>query len=666
MQQVTPSLRGMWRGWWARLARANAWWVRTALTACCVLAVLAHVQGIWHIPGMAALERSLYDWRLRWMMQPQAESRVVIVDIDEASLAQEGRWPWPRAKVAQMLEALVSRHGAQTVAFDMVFAEPSLAPRWGASTDDDRLVKAVAHAPVVLGYYLSSDRGGARYGNLPDPVWRSQAGEPMPQVTEWSGYGANLSALAQGAPAGFFNSITDDDGLVRRLPLLAEVDGSLYESLALSAYRRWAGLSQLALLRAPHDVDPSGRRIQSLLLTGNQTSQRVAVDALAAAWVNYRQPSGPGGAFTYISAADVLNPAASLPDLQGKLVLVGTSAPGLQDVRATPVASIYPGVEAHASLIADLMQHTVSAPPPEALAWSWAMVVAVGVALAVFLPRAAPWRALLVAALGAFGVMSLAWWAQATQGWIVSIAPTIALMAAALLLNMAYGFVSERRMRQLTEWFGSYLPRTLVREMVANRESVDMRADYRELTVLFCDIRGFTGIAEQLSPAQLQALLNQVLSRLTDCVAQSRGTLDKYMGDSVMAFWGAPVAAPDHAARAVQCAQAMLQAVKTLNPELQRQGLPQVRVGVGIATGEMFVGDMGSTRRRTYTVIGDTVNVAARLEELTKTESFNILANEATARAVPQAEWQTLQVLAVRGRQQRQAVYGLSPNRARD
>lgn len=691
------------RNWRQRWLGAPGVWVRQLITLACMVAVLVHVHGGMNMGGMGALERGLYDWRLRWLLEPPAESQVVIVDIDEASLAQVGHWPWSRQRIAELVDALVRKRGARTVAFDMVFAEPTSAstasglpfeetargllqtdptfvramrrllldsPQFAQTvralkpqtSPDDALATAVSGAPVVLGYYLSSDRGGARYGQLPLPVWRPTRSEPLPTTTHWNGYGANMPQLAMQAPAGFFNSVTDEDGMVRRLPLLAEVDGALYESLALAAYRRWAGLDQLALLRAPQDVDPSGKRLQALILNGRGLrGERVAVDPVAAAWVNYRQPSGPGGAFTYVSAVDVLQGAASLPDLKGKLVLIGTSAPGLQDVRATPVAAVYPGVEAHASLIADLMRGQVAAPPPEANAWSWFMVLVAGVILVVVLPRARAWVSLLTAGCLVAGLMGLAWWAQAAQAWILTIAPAVALVLMALLFNMVHGFISERRLRRLNAWFGSYLPTTLVREMYANRQKVDMQADYRTMTVLFCDIRGFTGIAERLKPAQLQSLLNQVLGRLSECVGDARGTLDKYMGDSVMAFWGAPVHTADHAQLAVQCAQAMVEAMGPLNKQLIKQGLPPVRVGVGIATGEMFVGDMGSTRRRTYTVIGDAVNVASRLESMSKTLGCSIVANQATAMAVPDAPWQQLDTVAVRGRQQRQAIYGLNP-----
>jgi adenylate cyclase len=688
------------RSTWRQRLKAPGLIARLVLTAACVVAALLQVHGIVRWPGVASLERALYDMRLQWLAPPAQESRIVVVDIDEASLAQFGHWPWSRQRVAELVDRLVRERGAAVVAFDMVFAEPTAVAgrepldaaanallrtnrrfaqtmRELMDTDpafaqavralkptvapDDALAQSLAKAPVVLGYYLTSDRGGSRFGQLPEPIWRPGPGEKPLQTTAWTGYGANIPVLAQAASSGFFNAVTDADGLVRRLPLVASLDGGLYESLALRAYRLWAGFTSIQPVRASPDLDPLGTRLQALDLSGpGVKTQRVPVDAVGAAWVGLRGHGGPrGGGFTYVSAASVLKPGGEGVDLRGKIVLIGTSAPGLQDVRATPMAEVYPGVQVHASLIADLMRDHVVAAPPEADALGWLMVVGVGLLLLVFLPRAGALAALVWSGALVLGLLALGWWAHVAQAWVLPLAPPVALVLVVLLLNMAHGFFAERRLRRLTDWFGSYLPRTLVREMSTSRQTYDMHADYRNMTVLFCDIRGFTGIAERLDPTQLQSLLNQVLSTLTDCVGDARGTLDKYMGDSVMAFWGAPVATDEHARLAVSCGQAMIAAIAPLNRSLSKQGLPTVAVGVGIATGEMFVGDMGSTKRRSYTVVGDTVNVAARLEGLSKTYGVPIVVSQSTATAAPDADWQLLDHVRVRGRQQSEAIYGL-------
>ena len=684
---------------WRQRLQAPGLIGRLLLTLGCVVLALLHAQGVLRVPGVAALERAIYDARLKWLVSAPAEPRVVVVDIDEASLAQVGHWPWSRQQVARLVDVLVRERGAAVVAFDMVFAEPTVVagresldaaaaellrsnrrfaqtmrslmesdPAFAQTVrglqptlaPDDALAQALKGAPVVLGYYLTSDRAGSRFGELPPPIWQPRAGEQPLQTNVWSGYGGNIPVLAQVAPAGFFNAVTDADGMVRRLPVVATIDGALYESLALRAYRQWAGLTDIKPVRARSGLNPSGTRLEALWLTGPKgRAQRVPVDAVGAAWVGLRGSGGPdGGGFAYVSAASLLTPGGAAPDLTGKVVLIGTSAPGLQDVRATPMAEVYPGVEVHASLIADLMRNHVVAAPPEADALGWLLVLGVGVLL-MALPWAGAVSTVLWSASLVAGLVVLGWWAQVAQAWVLPLAPAVALVLAALLFNMAHGFFAERRLRRLTDWFGSYLPRTLVREMSSSRQTYNMHADYRNMTVLFCDVRGFPGIAERLEPAQLQSLLNQILSTLTDCVGDARGTLDKYMGDSVMAFWGAPVATEEHARLAVQCGRAMIAAIGPLNRRLEKQGLPTISVGVGIATGQVFVGDMGSTKRRSYTVVGDAVNIAARLEDLSKSYSVPIVVSQNTATAVPEADWQLLDHVRLRGRQQSEAIYGL-------
>ena len=339
---------------------------------------------------------------------------------------------------------------------------------------------------------------------------------------------------------------------------------------------------------------------------------------------------------------------------------MGFTTPGLMDLRATPVGEAYPGVEVHANLVSGMLDGRIAARPDYAAVYEVALLLLLGAVLAIGLPMLPVGRALALGLALIGGLLALDLSLYLGAGLVMPLATALVLTLTALAVNMALGyFVESRAKRELAQQFATYVPPELVRQMVRNPERYSMQARAEELTVMFCDLRGFTGLSETMEPLALQALLNDVLTRLTHAIRAHHGTIDKYMGDCVMAFWGAPVAMPDHARLAVDAALAMLQAMRELNAERAAQGAPPVLVGIGLNTGVMSVGNMGSDLRRAYTVIGDAVNLAARLEALSRIYDVELVASEATLQRAADAGhlWQELDRVRVKGKHQAVTIH---------
>lgn len=650
-----------------------------ALLASVVVALL-HARGTLSIPVLDQLDRMWYDARIQNLPNKGVHQQIVIIDIDEKSLAEIGRWPWGRDKLAQLTTELLQRQKIAVLGFDVVFTEPDVSSGLvhlqrladgplkansvfqkqvdllSTTLDfDGLLAQAVAGQPVVLGYYFTSDREGEQDGQLPKPVM--DGGVHQGRFTSglrWTGYGANLDRLAQSAPlAGFFNVIPDEDGVVRALPLVTQFNGVYYESLALAMFR--------AMLELPtvHIVMASGKA-QAIELKANDRALTVPVDDRLAAWIPYRGTGySKGGAFRYISAADVLKGRLPAESLQSQLVLVGSTAPGLQDLRATPVASVYPGVEIHANMLAGLLDEQNIITPDYSKGFNAAQILVVGLLLLLGGARLGAGRLLALGFVVFIVVIAVntAMWSQFNL--VLPVATALALSVVMLTFQVGLGYFTESRSkRNLATLFSAYVPPELVAKMVKEPEHYSMQAQNAELTVMFCDMRGFTALSETMQPEALQVFINQIFSRLSHVIRNDyQGTIDKYMGDCIMAFWGAPVHTDQHANLAVQAAMQMVQVVKAFNTHHQTLGLPYVGVGIGINTGLMCVGDMGSDIRRSYTVIGDAVNLGARLEGLCKTYGVDIIVSEATKEQATNWYCQQLDTVRVKGKAQPVAIY---------
>jgi adenylate cyclase len=652
--------------------------VRIVIALAIAVIFMGHSLEHYRIPLLDTFEAIIYDARLRLTMPRTVDNRIVILDIDEKSLQEkqdggEGRWPWSRDRLALMLDKLFDHYGVAVVGFDVVFAErdessglrvlEQLAERelkdiTGFQSAlqkikpqleyDDIFAAKMKGRKVVLGYTFSSDAPefAPKKGLLPQPVLPpgTFSGRNV-GITSWNGYTANLGELQRAAAsAGHFNPWTDDDGITRRVPMLAEYNGAYYEPLSLAVVRTLLDLPSVK----PDFLDGGASTNYAGLEELQVGPYRIPVDERVSTLVPYR---GHRGSFNYIPIVDVLNERVDVAELRGKIALVGTTAPGLLDLRAAPVDSVYPGVEVHANLIAGILDQNIKHRPAYAAGAEFALLLMAGLVMALLLPFLSPFISTMITALVLFIVVATNVIVFHYGHVVLPLATGLVMLLLLFTFNMAYGFfVEARSKRQITGLFGQYVAPELVEEMAKDPEKVSVEGESREMTVLFTDVRGFTTISEGLDPKALSQLMNAFLTPLTEVIYEHRGTIDKYIGDCIMAFWGAPLPDPMHARNGIVAALAMQQKLADLRPEFKAKNWPEVHIGVGLNTGRMSVGNMGSKIRYAYTVMGDAVNLASRLEGITKEYGADIIVGEDTQRAVSDVVFREIDRVRVKGK----------------
>jgi adenylate cyclase len=490
---------------------------------------------------------------------------------------------------------------------------------------------------------------------LPSPLLQKQAFADQPIRTPcFAGYTANLEELQKSAAgAGHFNPITDADGIIRRVPMLVEYDGAYYEPLSLAMVRVLLGSPPVRAVVPDRQLTPGSYPGLEWLVVG---PLRIPVDDTASALVPYR---GSQGSFRYIPVVDVLNEHLEVAELKAKIVLVGTTARALFDLRATPVEPVYPGVEIHANLIAGILDGTIKHRPPYVLAAEFMLLLLSGLAMALLLPLLSPLISTLttVAVLSAVIAVNVAVYHYGNV--VLPLASGLVMILVLFTLNMAYGFFVEARgMRQIKGLFEQYVPPELVEEMARDPEQYDMEPRAADLTILFADVRSFTTISEALEPEVLRDYINEYLTVMSAIIRnRHRGTLDKYIGDAIMAFWGAPVADPQHARNGVLAALDMQKECRVLNEKFAARGWPTLTIGVGVNSGNVRVGDMGSNVRRAYTAMGDAVNIASRLEGITKDYGADIIIGEGTRRLLSGFAVREIDRVRVKGKDEPVTIY---------
>lgn len=668
--------------------------MRFTISGILLLIFITYAYGVLPIGLLSQLENITYDMRVRFTMPGTVDPRVVIVDIDEQSMAVEGQFPWRRDRLALLVNNLFEQYHVKVVGFDIVFAEsdshtevartlfeeltanqvieqPVIAsdasaftseqpvsatapPVLGSQYDYDGIFAAsLKNRPVVLAYLFKQKGQGAveTIGMLPPPL---DVNPSQLRFIEPAGYTGNIEQLQNAAAtAGFFDNPTQSpDGVFRRVPLLQEYDGKLYSSLALAVYRAAKGWPPIGFRFYSADpADWSNLDLEWVLIGDT----RVPVDENIAVYVPYR---GPMYSFNYVSAADVIAGKASADVLRDAIVLVGTSAPGLLDLRVTPVGEAYAGVEVHANLVSGLLDGRIKYHPEYVRGIHVDLLLLFGIFLTWLYMR----RQIVTSTLVTFGALAvviagnLALWQY--SNFIVPLASPLIFIVLLFGSHMVYGFFIESRgKRQLSHLFGQYIPPELVEEMARDPGDFTLTGESREMSVLFSDVRNFTNMSEGLSPTDLTRLMNEYLTVMTRIIHEQRGTIDKYIGDAIMAFWGAPLADTDHAQHAVQAALDMTKAAEKLRAEFKNRGWPALHIGVGVNTGPMNVGNMGSEFRMAYTVMGDAVNLGSRLEGLTKEYGVPVLVSDTTREQAPDMQFLELDRVRVKGKDKPVAIF---------
>lgn len=576
---------------------------------------------------------------------------VRIVDVDEESLDKFGQWPWPRTVIADLVRKL-SDQGAAAIAFDVFFTEPDRtsleqvlrnlgdrapdlsATLAGAPTNDQVLAVAIAGRPVVLATALTDAREDV-------PVQKASfavAGDdPLPFIRNFRGAARNLAILDEAAAGvGAVNWIPDRDQVTRRVQLVFRVGATIVPSLAAEALRVASGAST-NILKASNASGEFAFGAQTGLNHIKIGGVVVPTEADGAISLKYR-PHEPAD---FIPAWRVLAGQAPPDAVAGRIILIGSSAAGLQDLRATPLDAAIPGVEIQAQILEHLMKGLSITRPDFALGAELAVLVLLGLLLAIAIPRVSALASALLG-LNVVALVVIAGWG-AYQYWGMLFDPLYPAAALFALVTAATLYVyrhSESQRAEIRGAFGQYVSPAIVDELIANPDKLKLGGEVRDLTVLFCDVRSFTSISEGMTPHELTAFINELLTPLSAVILERRGTIDKYIGDAVMAFWNAPLDDADHATHACEAALAMLGKMKDLNRRWKERAaaagrqFPDVAIGIGANTGPCCVGNLGSEQRFDYSCIGDDVNVASRLEGLTKQLGLSIvLGQETVARA---------------------------------
>jgi adenylate cyclase len=607
------------------------------------------------VPLLDQLELKTYDMRLR-ALPKIAPKHVTIAAIDEKSLARLGRWPWSRATLAELVRKL-DQQGARVIAFDVFFPE-----RESAKADGQFASAIGSSGKVVLGtvFFLNPDdvrnigaktlESGLR-AITPQAIADIRiAGDPaakfyMPEV-----YGAitNINELqASAIHTGHVNVLQDPDGAVRRAPLVLRHDGRYFPAFDAQVAR--------VFLAKDISLDLAEYGVAGLSFGARE----IPLDEDGRLLVRYR---GEDGTFDRVSIADVLEGKADAALLRDRVVLIGNTAQGIGDMRVTPYGRLFPGVEVRANIIESLLEGDVLHRPDWMRYVDVAGMLLIGIIMVGLLGRLGVAGAgILAAALFAAYLFAATALFRSEGLWLNIVYPSLLialLFTSATLVHYFFAF-SEKRYLKLA--FQHYVPPAVVDGLVSGADRLRLGGEKRELTVLFSDIRGFTTLSEAMDPEELVKLMNEYFTAMTDKVFEHRGSLDKYIGDAVMAVYGAPVAEPRHAALACRTALDMLTVLDELQIGWRARGLPAIDIGVGINTGPMIVGNMGSANRFNYTVVGDSVNLASRIESSNKAYGTNILISEYTYEVVkdefPYAR--EIDNIRVRGRTQPVRLYEL-------
>ncbi|MDY7030348.1 MAG: adenylate/guanylate cyclase domain-containing protein, partial [Thermodesulfobacteriota bacterium] len=622
-----------------------------------ILVILIYLMGFSFLDLM---ELKALDLRFASRGQIESGDEVVIATIDEKSLDTLGRWPWPRKQIARLIDILTD-YDVKAIGFDIVFAEPdenfigdrlvllkqkiaelglsnqelsryiSMAEK---ETDHDKIfAESIKRSDrVILGYFLHTTEMGLEHldrqqidigfesissSKYPSVRYQSQKAKSV-SLKEVYAVEGNIDRIGQVARAsGFFNIFPDRDGTIRWSQMVVQYKGMYFPSLPLRILHLYLGSPILALWVADYGIE--GVQLGNLLIPTDEAGRML---------INY---NGPPKTFPHYSIADILDGHISKDMLKDKIVLVGATAKGIHDMRVTPFNIVHPGVEIHANVIDNILHQRFLIRPEWTNVIDIGIILGFGLLLGFTLPQLKAFTGAMATAFFFFAFFMLNRYLFIDQGiWINIVYPFLVLLAVYIGVTVLRYVTEEREKKRIKGAFNYYVTASVVNEMLRNPQKLKLGGEKKELTVLFSDIRGFTRISERLSPEALVKLLNEYLTAMTDIVFKYDGLLDKYMGDAIMAVYGAPLDQEDNALRACSTALDMVDELKTLQDKWEADGTPRLSIGIGISTGPMVVGNMGSQKRFDYTVMGDSVNLGSRLEGANKQYDTNILLSEFT------------------------------------
>jgi len=635
-----------------------------------LLTMLAVAAGIgaylFGVPFLDVMELKTVDLRFESRGREAPAPEIVLAVIDEKSIAREGKWIWPRSKMAQLVKQL-SAYGAKVVAFDIGFLEPDentvgriidqIAAEIEKSGDRDQTIQAYlkklkyetdndrrladaiqsSGAKVVLGYFFQMDRQGI--DRLPQDEYRRHQENVKGSRYQFVRYKtddartvrliepalpqSNIPVISEAAEyAGFFNMEADRDGVVRRIPAVFKYAETLYAPLAIMAVG--------AFLDAPPSLQVADYGIESLQV--DRIS--IPVDDLGRVLINYR-----GGTKTYphISVTDIINGNVAEADLKDKIVIVGATAVGIYDLRVTPFSNVYPGVEIHANIIDNILSGNFLYQPSWAAVFDIFGILAIGLLLGFVLPRTGVFAGILTSFMIFAGYIFLCQLFFTQKGFILNLVYPLAVLFIVYVIITAYKYLIESRQKRfIKDAFSTYLAPTVVKQLIDSPEKLVLGGEKRSITAFFSDVQGFTSISEKLSPEMLVEILNEFLTEMTDIILKHEGTVDKFEGDAIIAFFGAPNDLENHAATACAASLEMQKKLVRLREKWKAEGKPELMMRIGLCSGPAVIGNMGSKNRMDYTMMGDTVNIGARLEGVNKVYGTYTLISETTFQAAGQ------------------------------
>jgi len=636
-----------------------------------VLLIMFAFFRVWDPSPLESFRLKVFDFYQQLYPRPKGQLPVVIVDIDEQSLQALGQWPWPRTRMAELVRR-ISKLGGVAIGFDILFAEPDrMSPALLAGTlnsldkatkeklrqlpSNDQIFAAVMkRSRVVLGQsgyqeeLVSADEKNAKYTSF-----ATLGKDPTPYLITFPGLRRNVAELERAALGrGLITILPESDGIIRRVPIVMKAQGRIVPSLPAELLRVATGSN--AILIKTNDAG-----ISSVVLGGVE----IPTDENGQLWIHFNAHNKD----RFVSAKDILDGSVDRRKLAGKLVLMGTSAIGLFDIKTTPVDAAIPGVEVHAQTLETILSKSFLTRPNYAIAAEITLAILVGLIIIFMVPIASVLTVMFIGGTIAAALVAMSWYLFIQQSMLIDVAyPLLSSLVIFLTLVFINYFREEQERSKVRSAFGQYLSPDLVEQLAEDPDRLVLGGETRDMTILFSDVRGFTTISESYKsdPQGLTTLINRLLTPLSNAVMDTGGTIDKYMGDNIMAFWNAPLDNENHARDACTAALSMLIRLEQLNvkrkqeAEISKSVFLPLEVGIGINTGECVVGNIGSDMRFDYSVLGDSVNLAARLEGQTKSYGVSIIIGSKTAAQVKETfAVLELDAIRVKGKTEPEVIY---------